>query len=585
MAGLGYSKGLVIALAGILLAVLLMVPARPAQAALGPLSVSGNTLLMGGQPGRVFGVNRSGTEYACIQGWDIFDGPSDAASVQAMASWHVNAVRVPLNEDCWLGINGAPAQYSGSNYINAIVNYVNLLHQYGMYAELSLIWAAPGAYQATYQSGAPDADHSPAMWAGMASVFKNDPNVVLAPWGETIDDWTCFRDGGTCEATYGPKDTPYQTAGMQQAVDVMRQNGYRGVISIPCIDYANDCSDDNGSWLDYAPKDSLNQLVAEAHVYGKNTCDTAACFNNTMGPLLQRVPLLFGETGETYDDSDCGSSYIQTFMSWADAHNVGYQAWTWDTWGTCDSLIGSYSGGAHSGYGTWVQGHYSALAGASPTATGTARTSTPTATPSPSQTPAASGTSTPPPATPTASRTSTAPTRTATAAPTRTSTPTSQVGAAGGSGNLTMYQNSVAPGFNVNAFGYVSQNDCDPSTYISAPCSYAITYTGWGGLSFAPSSGSINPATYGSLDYDVNTNGQPIGDLSILLVDPSGAWINEVRLKNAFVKQSLSGGWVHVSVPLTTLDQRGTPIGAIQLKNYLNRRLKAIHYDDVQLSH
>ena len=27
-----------------------------------------------------FGVNRSGTEYACAQGWGFFDGPSDLAS-------------------------------------------------------------------------------------------------------------------------------------------------------------------------------------------------------------------------------------------------------------------------------------------------------------------------------------------------------------------------------------------------------------------------------------------------------------------------------------------------------------------------
>jgi len=32
------------------------------------------------------GVNRSGTEYACVQGWGVFDGPSDAASVKAIAS-------------------------------------------------------------------------------------------------------------------------------------------------------------------------------------------------------------------------------------------------------------------------------------------------------------------------------------------------------------------------------------------------------------------------------------------------------------------------------------------------------------------
>src|ERR1700688_4836101 len=105
---------------------------RSAQAQSLVLSVSGNHLVdVNQQPVRFLGVNLSGPEYACIQGWGIFDGPSDAASVQAIASWHVNTVRVLLNEDCWLGINGVNSAYAGSNYQQAIVNYVNLLHQNG----------------------------------------------------------------------------------------------------------------------------------------------------------------------------------------------------------------------------------------------------------------------------------------------------------------------------------------------------------------------------------------------------------------------------------------------------------------------
>lgn len=115
----------------------------------------------------------------------IFDGPNDATSVAAMKTWNINIVRIPLNEDCWLGINGVAAAYSGAAYQNAVTSFVSLLHANGMYAELSLMWGAPGTYSATYQPGGPDEDHSPAMWQRMASTFKNDPNVILAPWGET----------------------------------------------------------------------------------------------------------------------------------------------------------------------------------------------------------------------------------------------------------------------------------------------------------------------------------------------------------------------------------------------------------------
>lgn len=335
------------------------------------LRVSGNRLVNGNDaPIQLRGVNRSGTEYACVQGWGIFDGPSDAASVKAISSWRVNIVRVPLNEDCWLGINGIKPAYSGANYRHAIVAYVKLLHQYGMYAELSLMWGAPGSYRATYQPAAPDESHSPAMWTSMAKTFRRDPNVILAPWGETTIGWTCFmRTGCSNQATFEGQQAHYRTASMRQAVDRIRGAGYKGVIAISCIDYGNACGrSPNGSlyrgstWLRSRPTDPARQLIAEAHVYGKNACATAACFNSSMAPITKVVPMLFAETGETYDASDCGSRYISSFMNWADRHGVGYEAWTWDTWGNCGALIRDYRGTSYSGYGKWVHTHYAARA-------------------------------------------------------------------------------------------------------------------------------------------------------------------------------------------------------------------------------
>ncbi|HEV2362127.1 MAG TPA: hypothetical protein VGS21_10535 [Acidimicrobiales bacterium] len=331
-------------------------------APLNGIRVKGNELVDGtGTVVHLRGVNRSGTEYACIQGWGIFDGPSTAASVAAIATWHVNVVRVLLNEDCWLGINGVNPAYSGSNYRSAIVGYVDLLHSYHMYAEVSLMWAAPGSYKATYQPAAPDEDHSPTAWASMAATFKGDPDVILAPWGETIVGWACFmKTGCDNQATYGSGNHYYRTASMQQAVTVMRQAGYKGVISIPCIDYANACAAyDGSSWLASRPTDPDGQLIAEAHVYGKNGCDTVTCFNSTMTPITKVVPLIFGETGETYDGSDCGSTYIAAFLGWADQHGVGYEAWTWDTWGNCGVLISNYNGTPYSAWAAWVKAHYS----------------------------------------------------------------------------------------------------------------------------------------------------------------------------------------------------------------------------------
>lgn len=182
---IGAGMGLLLLLAIAILAAVVVAPSPAdspaAVAAAHGLHVSGNRILdKDGRQVLFQGVNRSGTEYSCVQGWGMFDAPNTARSVRAIASWHVNIVRVPVNEDCWLGINGINPRYAGTNYRQAIVNYVQLLHRYRMYAEVSLVWAAPGADRATYQPAAPDEDHAPAVWASMAATFKDNPSVILA---------------------------------------------------------------------------------------------------------------------------------------------------------------------------------------------------------------------------------------------------------------------------------------------------------------------------------------------------------------------------------------------------------------------
>ncbi len=333
---------------------------RPA-ASLTALRVVGNRITdAAGTPLMLRGFNRSGTEYACIQGWGIFDGPSDLASVQAMRSWRANYVRLPLNEDCWLGINGVSSGYGGASYRTAIIDFVNLLNSNSMYVELSLIWGAPGTTPATSQPAAPDREHSPAFWTSVATTFQSNPDVFFGVWGEPTVTWSCFLNGCSNEAGY-------QTAGSQQLVNAIRGVGATQPIAVPGIDYANDLS----QWLAYEPADPLHALVAEAHIYGNNACGAqsgGSCLTAQIAPVAAHVPVIFGETGETYDDSECTSANMQVILPWADAHNVGYAAWTWDTWGTCLSLISSYTGTpnttspAGAAYGQYVRDHLLTLA-------------------------------------------------------------------------------------------------------------------------------------------------------------------------------------------------------------------------------
>ena len=109
------------------------------------------------------GVDYSGPEYMCVQGnptpttvgRGIFEGPTNTPTPPAaLAAWGINAVRLPLNEDCWLGINGVDPQYGGASYRTAITNYVNQLVAAGIVPILDLSGTAPGTSLAGFRATA-----------------------------------------------------------------------------------------------------------------------------------------------------------------------------------------------------------------------------------------------------------------------------------------------------------------------------------------------------------------------------------------------------------------------------------------------
>src|SRR6266542_3318263 len=309
------------------------------------IRVQGNRLVDGnGHTVRLLGVNRSSLEYACAQGWGMCTGPIDRASIAAMKTWRINAVRMTLNEACWLGLRNVKPEYRAGPYRRAVLAYVQRLHAAGLYVIIDLHWNAPGNERALDQQWHADADHSPAFWRSVATAFRSDRAVLFDLYNEPHDlTWRCWRDG--CRTPDG-----WKAAGMQQLVNAVRSTGSKHPLLLGGLRWANDLS----GWLRWRPRDPARQLVASVHVYETNACGAEPCWNSVIGKVAKQVPVVSGEIAQ----ASCAHDFIDSYMSWADAHGVSYLAWAWVVWG-CDkhALIDDYDGTPTSTYGEGVRDH------------------------------------------------------------------------------------------------------------------------------------------------------------------------------------------------------------------------------------
>jgi hypothetical protein len=332
------------------LAVLLALLLAPAAVAKPWIGVRGNHLVdRSGKVVRLLGVNRSGAEYECVEGGKIFDGPTDWASVQAIKSWGINAVRLPLNETCWLGINEAPEGLSGAPYREAIREYVDELERAGLYVILDLHWAAPGKNTAFGLIPLPDADHAPAFWRSVAGEYLHDRSVLFDLYNEPHDvGWECWS--APCLVT-DKWLGPYQAVGMPQLLEAVRSTGARQPVMLGGLDWARDPI----GWMAHRPADPAHALVLSNHTYQVSVCGKRC--HQALANAARKVPVVTGELGET----DCSRGYVDAYMDWADKHGISYLGWTWNAGGgwkcrESTALIKNYDG-EPTRYGIGLRNH------------------------------------------------------------------------------------------------------------------------------------------------------------------------------------------------------------------------------------
>jgi endoglucanase len=378
----------------------------PAQGSAPSIKVAGNQLVDDhGSPLQLAGVNVAGVEGVCVQegfqqgstadrpgpvfdfGGPVADPPTGQVQlppqsyVDAIASWHVTAVRIMINEMCWLG-RGRPganpatapipdAHYYAAAYQQAIIDFTNALHAQGIAVLLTLgdnpcpsdNATPPGSEYSPCDDNdqvMPDADNSVDFWTSAATVFSDDHAVLFDLFNEPhinrheplVDDrWGCWLNG--CNVP----GEGWRTAGMQQLIDAIRATGATNVVVVEGLSYASDLGEQatpdlpaNG-WLDPAtrPVDRISppQLAASNHIYtgtfdatdrGCPNGSDAACWSYHLSPIAAMVPLMTGEFGEW--DCDTSSAAMDAYERWADSAEtlpdgssrapVSYLAWTFN---------------------------------------------------------------------------------------------------------------------------------------------------------------------------------------------------------------------------------------------------------------
>jgi hypothetical protein len=215
---------------------------------------------------------------------------------------------------------------------------------------LDLQWAAPGAHQARSLVPLPDADHAPEFWTTLATEYRRNRGVLFDLFNEPRPgvEWSCWRYGCEVEDALVGR---YQAVGMQTLVELIRATGARQPILLPGLEWAHNL----GGWMANLPPDPAHALVASTHTY-----DFTACYHHCREVLVaisRHYPVVTDEMGET----DCGHSYIDGYMRWADRHSISYLGWAWTAgpeWG-CEegpSLILNYLG-APTGFGLGLREH------------------------------------------------------------------------------------------------------------------------------------------------------------------------------------------------------------------------------------
>jgi hypothetical protein len=302
-----------------------------------------------GAPFNFYGVNRDSLEWGQWNwGGCGGDGHWSASDWDAIAAWHVDAVRIPLSQADWLGRRCSAGAYAAM--VDAAVQTANAR---GMYAILDLHWSDVGGAApcdlgcVSGQQPMPDSS-SLTFWRSVAARYANWPGVIFDLYNEPHDvSWSCWRNGGCWVASSTLEESSlqpvwYQAVGMQQLLSAVRGVGARNLVLVAGLDWAYDLS---GVLRGYALRGS--GVAYDTHVYTQWHL-TSSDWDAAFGSVAARYPVTATEFGSI----DCGTTYTYPLLQYfyapegVGADRISWTVWSWNAPGSCSqpSLLASWAG-------------------------------------------------------------------------------------------------------------------------------------------------------------------------------------------------------------------------------------------------
>ena len=241
--------------------------------------------------------------------------------IAAMKSWDIDVVRVPLNEDCWLGLMTSPG-LGGRPYRRIVERVRARADRAAPVRDPRPALGGAGRRRGRRAScrwpTATTRPRSGARSRGRSSRSRSDVRSVQRA---VRDPWGCWLHGCRVAARPGCRRLTRRRACRRWSMLCARPARPSRCCWAACSTRPSSTAGPRTQ-----PHDPLHQLIAAEHNYGGlSPCD-ARLPGGGRWRRSAAIPVLFGELGET----DCADGYIDRMMAWADAHGIGYLGWAWD---------------------------------------------------------------------------------------------------------------------------------------------------------------------------------------------------------------------------------------------------------------